>query len=96
MIRFVDESGSIIYCLRSVLVSCTVIYPFLLKSYVYTFFVKKDMLPYNVQQLLFRTRFFVLTKFSMPNGSHMDAHRIYYLTVVHFVQVHFQIRAPRC
>jgi len=28
-------------------------------------------------QLLFRTRFVVLMKFSMPDGSNMDAHRIH-------------------
>jgi len=38
---------------------------------------------HNLRQLLIRTRFFVFTKFSMHNGSHMDAHRIYDLTVVH-------------
>jgi len=33
------------------------------------------MQPINVQQLLFRTRFFIFTKFSMLDGSHLDAQR---------------------
>jgi len=31
----------------------------------------------------------------MPNASHTDAHGIYDLTAVHFVQVFFQIIGPR-
>jgi len=42
----------------------------------------------KVHQLLFRIRFFVLVKFSVHTGSHMDAHRIYDLTVV-LIQVYF-------
>jgi len=38
---------------------------------------------HDIHKLLFRTRFFVFTKFSMPNDNHMDTHIIYYLTVVH-------------
>jgi len=34
MIKFVDESGSISYCLCAVLVSCTVMYSVLVKRYV--------------------------------------------------------------
>jgi len=33
------------------------------------------MQPINVQQLLFRTRFFIFTKFSMLDGSHLDVQR---------------------
>jgi len=39
--------------------------------------------------------FFVLTKFSVLNGSHMDVHRIYDLTLVRFLTV-FELRPPRC
>ena len=49
----------------------------------YIHFWRKRCVAHNVLQLLFRTRFFVLTKFSVSNGSHMDDHRIYALTVVH-------------
>jgi len=51
-------------------------YSFLIKRYILYIFAKKSYVARNVQQLLFRTRFHVLTKFTMPNGSHMDAHRI--------------------
>jgi len=37
----------------------------------------------NVHQLLLITRFFVFTKFRMPNGGHMDARRTCDLKVVH-------------
>ena len=37
---------------------------------------KRRYVVHNVHQLLFRTRFFVLTEFSVPNGSHIDAHKI--------------------
>jgi len=80
MIKFVDEFGSINYCLCTVLVSFTVMYSFLVKIYVYAFLVKKCV-AHDVHHLLFKTRFFVLTKFSMPNVSHIDAHRIYDLTL---------------
>ena len=39
------ESGSINYCLCTVLVSCTVMHSFLVKRYVYTSLVKKDIQP---------------------------------------------------
>jgi len=39
-------------------------------------------------------RFFVLTKFSMPKVSHMDAHRICDLTVVHLFKRIFNL-GPR-
>jgi len=52
----------------------------LVKRYV---FLLKRYLVHNVHQFLFRTSFFLLTKFSMHNGIHMDIHRIYDLTVVH-------------
>jgi len=42
MIKFVDESGCINYCLCTVFVSCTVMY-FILKKYTYVLFGKKDM-----------------------------------------------------
>jgi len=48
---------------------------------MYSFLVKR-WVAHEVHQLMFRTSFSVLTKFSMPNGSHVDAHRIYDLTVV--------------
>jgi len=55
---------------------------FLEIRYVYMFTVKKICSPYDVHPLLFRTKFFALTKFTVPNCSNMDAQRIYYLTVV--------------
>jgi len=59
--------------------------------------LEKDVLlnlAHNVHQLVLRTRFFALTKFSMLNGSHMDAHRIYDLTVVHLFKCIFNL-GPR-
>jgi len=50
---------------------------------MYIRFWEKRYVARDVDQVLFRTRFFVLTKFSIPNCSQMDAHRIYDLTVVH-------------
>jgi len=47
-----------------------------------------------MHQLLFRTRFFALTKFTMTDGSHMDAHIIQYLTVVHLFSYIFNF-GPR-
>jgi len=41
MIKFVDVSGNINYCLYAVFVSFTVMYFFLVKRYVYTSLVKK-------------------------------------------------------
>jgi len=55
-------------------------YSFLVIRNVYTFLVKKLFNPLCPPV---KTRFFVFTKFSMPNGSHMDAHRIFDQTVVH-------------
>jgi len=49
---------------------------------------------HKIHQLLFSARYFVPTKFSMPNGSHMDAHRIYDLTVVHLFKCIFDL-GPR-
>ena len=49
---------------------------------------------HEVHQLLFSAKYFVLNKFSMPNDSHMDAHRIYDLTVVHLFKCIFDI-GPR-
>ena len=77
MIKLFDDSESINNCPCTVLVSCTLMYSF------YTFFGETKYVAHNAHQLLFRTRFFVLPKFRMPNGSHVNAHRIYYLTVVH-------------
>ena len=53
-------------------------YFFLVKRYVYTFSVKKDMQPIRSAQLLFKTRFFVglFTKFSVLDGVYMDAYRL--------------------
>jgi len=84
MITFVDETGSINYCFHAALVSCTVVYSFLVKRYVYTFLLKRYV-SHNVHQLLFRTRLFALTKLSMLDyyGSHMHARSIYDLIVVH-------------
>ena len=92
-IKFLDESGSNNYCLCTVLVRCrpTLMHSFLVKIYVYTFLVKKIYAARNVNQLLVRTRFFVLTKFSMANDSHMDAHTIYDLTVIHLLKCFFFI-----
>jgi len=58
---------------------------FLVKRYDVAYFLVKQMcnLAHNVHQLLFSARFFALTQFTMLNGSHMDAHIIYDLTVVH-------------
>jgi len=44
-------------------------------------FGKKRYAAHDIHQLLFKIGFFVFTKFSMPNGIQMDAHRIYDLTV---------------
>jgi len=49
---------------------------------------------HNVHQSLFRTRFIILTKFNMLNGSHMDLHIIYHLTVVHLFEWIFNL-GPR-
>ena len=38
-----------------------------------------------------RTSFFVFTKFSMHNGSHMDGHMIYDIIVVHFFKRIFNL-----
>jgi len=57
-------------------------------------FVEKRYLARNVHQLLFRTSFFVLTKFSMHNVSHMDPHIIYDLTVVYLFKCIFNL-GPR-
>jgi len=65
MIKFVDESGTINYCLCTALVRFTVMHSFLVKSYVYTFLVKKYV-AHNVHQLLFRTKVFVLTNSVCP------------------------------
>jgi len=46
------------------------------------FFDKKRYVAHNVHQLLFRIRFFVCTKFSMPDVSHMYVYRIYDLRVL--------------
>jgi len=43
MIKFLDESGSIDYCVCTVLVSCTVRHSFEVKRYVCAFWIKKDM-----------------------------------------------------
>jgi len=90
MIKIVYESASIDYCLFTVLVSCTVNYSFLVERYAYIqhVFGKKDYIVHDVHQLLFTTRFSVITKFSMSNGSHMDAHRIFDLSCS-LVQVWF-------
>jgi len=66
----------------SVLVSDTVVYSFLVIRYAYTFLVTKICSP-CCPPVAIRIRFFVFTQFSMPNVSHMDAYRIYDLTVVH-------------
>jgi len=54
---------------------------FLVKRYVYTFSVKKDVQPITSTQLLFKTRFFVGLfehQFSiLDDGVHMDAYRLY-------------------
>jgi len=63
------------------------------KRYVKYVFGKKIYVAHNVHQLLFRTKFLALTKFIMPNGSHMDAHKIYDLTVV-FCSAEFSTRGP--
>jgi len=58
---------------------------------LYTLLVKKICIVHNVHQLLFRTRFLVLKKFSMPNG-HMDANIIFpsvFLTKVGLPYVRF-------
>jgi len=46
----------------------------------------KRYVAHDVHQFLFSTRFFVFTKFIILNGSHIDAHRIYDLTVAHFLK----------
>jgi len=62
-------------------------FSFLVKRYIYAFLIKRYV-GHNVHQSLFRTRFFLLTKFSMPNNvSHMNAHRIYYITVLRLLSV---------
>jgi len=55
----------------------------LVKRYV-LHFGEKSYVARNVHLLLFRTRFFVLTKFNVLNGSHVGVHRTYDLTAVHF------------
>jgi len=106
MIKFLDESGSLDY---TVPVYCTcelynIPFPFfMLKRYV-CLFGKKRHVAHKVHQLLFTTRFFVLTKLSMPNGSYMDTHRIYDLTYVHLFKCIFNLgprainmlQSPRC
>jgi len=69
-------------------------YFFLVKRYVYTFSVEKDVQPIRSTQLLFKTRFFVslFTKFSVLDGVYMDAYRLYNQTFS-VVQVSFQLRA---
>ena len=42
MIKFVDESGRINFCLCTVFVSCTLMY-FFLEKYTYVLFGKKDV-----------------------------------------------------
>jgi len=49
---------------------------------------------YSVYQLLLRTRFFVLAKFSVPIGSHMDVHRIYDKSCYHLFKCIFNL-GPR-
>jgi len=71
MIKSVDESGSINYCVCTVFVSCTVMYSFLVKIYTFVLFGKY----HNVHQLLFRTRCFAHRKFSMLDGSPVDIHQ---------------------
>jgi len=58
---------------------------------MYVRFWQKRYVTHNVHQLLIGTRFFVLAKFSMPYGSHMDAHRICDLTVVHLFKCIFNL-----
>jgi len=53
MIKFVNESGSINYCLCAPLVSCTIMYCFLGKGYAYTFLVKNICREGGVQSTLF-------------------------------------------
>ena len=52
MIKFVDESGSINYCFCTVLVSCAVLYSFMVKLYAYTFLVNKKVCSHNVHHLV--------------------------------------------
>jgi len=52
MIKFVDESGSINYCLCIVLVSGTITYSFMVKRYVYIFLVKTSYVGHKADQLL--------------------------------------------
>jgi len=67
-IASVGEFGSINYCFRTVFVSCAL---FVLGKKIHVYFlVKKVCVAHNVHQLLFRTRFFAITKFSIL-GSHM-------------------------
>jgi len=77
-------------------VSDTVMCSFLLKKDDIAYFLVKRMcsLARNVNQLLFRTRFFALTQFTTLHGSHMDAHISYDLTVVHFIKCIFNL-GPR-
>jgi len=74
MMQFVDESGSSNYCFCIALVSCTVMYPFMIKRYAYTFLVNKNVCSnHSVHQCVFMTRFSYIRN-SVPYDNHMDAH----------------------
>jgi len=61
---------------------------------MYMRLVIKIYLAHYVQQLPFRTTFFVFAKVNIPNGSLMDAYRNYDLTVVHLFKCIFNL-GPR-
>jgi len=69
---------------------------FLLSKKIRMYFLVKRMCGCSphLKQLLFTTRFFALTKFSMLDGSHMDVHRICDLAVVHLFKCIFNL-GPR-
>jgi len=73
MIKFVDESRGSNHCLCTVLVSCTVMYSFVVKRYAYTFLVKKIFEAHNAHHFVFMTRFSYIRN-SVPYDSHMDGH----------------------
>jgi len=76
MIKLFDEPGTIkLLSLYSICELYSNVFLFAKKIRMY-FWVKKGCVVHNVHQLLFRTRFFALTKFSILNGGHMDVHLI--------------------